>query len=390
MEHKKTFFGFTNILDAQKKPIVVSLDIHDSSSYMFSLNTITGEIMKDTNIVGTYKKTRKHLKNLGIKGKILILIEAGPHGFAPYRYFTKLGYTVKMIAPSSIPKKGKGKKTDRDDAINNLHYSLTSGLLRYINIPKEEDECARECMRVRQNTVYQITKVKQKIISLLKRQGVIYNLTKTNWTKTYYKWLDQVKLPYMIREVIDSHLSHIKLFEKDKERLWRNALSYIENHEEYWKFNIFYKFLPGIGPIGAVIMILEGADLNRFSHPKPLMSYTGLVPGKHQSGAKDPALRITKAGNKYMRTVLIGASKHYSDNRKLLSSKKLEVFPEILKEFLIRCQKRLSYRYRYLRNKGKHSNKVKTAVARELCGFFWEYVTKIIPEVDLTFLKKAA
>ena len=389
MKPKQVSIMYQNIKKTHQFPIVCSLDIHDSSSYMFTVNTQTGEILKDVNIVGSYKKVAKHLQKIGFKDSIMTILEAGPHGFAPYRYFTKIGYSVKIIAPSSIPRRNKKQKTDRQDAIDNLNYHF-SGVLRYVSIPGEEDECARECLRARYHVVHQVTKEKQKIIALLKRQGVIYNLTKTNWTRTYYRWLKGVKLNTFVRQVIDMRLCRLESLERERDALWKSIDSYVTNHPEYVELKRYYGLISGIGPVGSVTLILEGRDLNRFGHPVALMNFTGLIPGKHQSGSKDPVMRITKAGNKYMRTVLVGAAKHYCDYRLLHSKKKLNTFPPLLREFLLRCRDRLCTRYKTLRAKGKHSNKVKVAVARELCGFLWEYITQIIPQFQQYQVAKVA
>ena len=46
--------------------------------------------------------------------------------------------------------------------------------------------------------------------------------------------------------------------------------------------------------------------------------------------------------------------------------------PREIKELSWRAQNRLHRRYVKLKARGKHENKVKIAVARELCAFIWE------------------
>ena len=113
-----------------------------------------------------------------------------------------------------------------------------------------------------------------------------------------------------------------------------------------------------------------------------MMKYTGLIPGKYASGGKDPALKITKAGNKYLRTALVGIAKHYNDRRLLISKNKLSCYAEPLREFVMRCQERLYNRYKYLKAKGKHTNKARVALAREMCGYVWELINKVVPKLS--------
>jgi transposase len=39
-------------------------------------------------------------------------------------------------------------------------------------------------------------------------------------------------------------------------------------------------------------------------------AFLGLVPGRDQSGDTDKQLRITKAGNRYLRKLLVGCAQH--------------------------------------------------------------------------------
>ena len=60
---------------------------------------------------------------------------------------------------------------------------------------------------------------------------------------------------------------------------------------------------------------------------------------------------------------------------------------EPFKQFYNKMCKRLLSRYRHLRDAGKISNKAKTAVARELCGFLWELIVKVASKITKNDLK---
>ena len=259
-----------------------------------------------------------------------------------------------------------------------------------MNVPTEQQEDARECLRFRHSIVCEITTEKQRIHSLVKRQGKHYDETVSYWTKAHYRWLDKIDIAPCSRIVLDARLQNLRRLEenlKEAETALFTQVNAIPHLKRNWEY---YQLLPGFGPINALVMVLEAGDLNRFHHCKPFMSYTGLIPGRWQSGKKDPALRITKAGNKYIRTALVGAAKSYRDYRLLISTAKLKAMPKPQAEFIDRCQHRLNGRYRHLINQKKHSNKARVAVARELCGFVWEFYTSIIPQLEDAQLDKAA
>jgi transposase len=68
--------------------------------------------------------------------------------------------------------------------------------------------------------------------------------------------------------------------------------------------------IPGIGPITALSFILTIEDPKRFAKSRQVGAYLGLTPRKDQSGDTDKQLRITKAGNIYLRRLLVGSAQY--------------------------------------------------------------------------------
>lgn len=66
----------------------------------------------------------------------------------------------------------------------------------------------------------------------------------------------------------------------------------------------------GIGPLTALAFVLTIEDPGRFRNRRQVASFVGLVPKQQQSGKEDPQLRITKAGNEFLRRLLVGSA-HY-------------------------------------------------------------------------------
>jgi hypothetical protein len=53
----------------------------------------------------------------------------------------------------------------------------------------------------------------------------------------------------------------------------------------------------GIDTLSAMILLAEIVDFQRFTHPRELMAYLGLVPSEYSSGDRERRGAITKAGN---------------------------------------------------------------------------------------------
>ncbi len=68
--------------------------------------------------------------------------------------------------------------------------------------------------------------------------------------------------------------------------------------------------ITGVGTLTSLAFVLTLFDKGRFAHSRDVGPYLGLVPRQDQSGDRSPQLPITKAGNGYMRRLLIGSA-HY-------------------------------------------------------------------------------
>lgn len=66
----------------------------------------------------------------------------------------------------------------------------------------------------------------------------------------------------------------------------------------------------GVGPLTALAYVLTIEDAERFEDSRMVGPYLGLVPRRDQSGQTDKQLPITKAGNTYLRRLLVSGA-HY-------------------------------------------------------------------------------
>lgn len=66
----------------------------------------------------------------------------------------------------------------------------------------------------------------------------------------------------------------------------------------------------GVGPLTALTFVLAMEDPWRFEDPRDVGAWLGLVPHRDQSGISDKQLSITKAGNRYLRTLLVQCAQY--------------------------------------------------------------------------------
>jgi transposase len=66
----------------------------------------------------------------------------------------------------------------------------------------------------------------------------------------------------------------------------------------------------GVGVLTALVFVLTIEDKNRFAKSRMAGAFLGLRPRKSESCSEDPQLRITKAGDPFVRRLLVNAANH--------------------------------------------------------------------------------
>jgi transposase len=169
---------------------------------------------------------------------------------------------------------------------------------------------------------------------------------------------------------------------EDAEKRIGRLVEQIEPLLEQWSMAPVVKAIQamrGVAFINAVTIVAEIGDFARFSNPRQLMAYVGLVPSEHSSGDSVRRGGITKAGNGQARRALIEGAWTYRMQARV--SRKLhdriEDLPQRLRDTAWKAQVRLCGRYRRLVAKGKPRVVVTTAIARETIGFIWAIARQV-------------
>ena len=104
----------------------------------------------------------------------------------------------------------------------------------------------------------------------------------------------------------------------------------------------------GVAFLSAVVLVAEVGDFRRFTTPRQLMAWLGLVPSEHSSGAKVERGGITKAGNGRARRVLVEGAWSYRFPARVTSpiQARLDDAPEAVRAIAWKAQVRLCARFR--------------------------------------------
>ncbi len=365
MNDSKGFIG----LDTHKKTIAVAIasDGRDGEVRYF------GEIANDPVAV------EKLSHRLSAKYRELnFCYEAGPCGYGLQRQLAALGHECIVVAPSLIPVKTDRIKNDRRDAVA-LARLHRAGELTRIWIPDDAHEAIRDLVRARITAMETVRKFRQQLQGFLLRQGRIYP-GKTAWTRTHANWIRTLTFAHPAHyAMVHEHLEAIQEGLERQQRLEEKIDQVLPSWSLAPVVNAI-QALRGVSWLAAVILASEIGDFQRFTHPRQLMSYLGIVPSESSSGSVCRRGPITKAGSSRARRVLIEGAWAYRLPPRLSKKTTLQhvTQPKAVREIAWKAQLRLCARYRQMQARGKHKNVVVTAIAREMAAFIWA-IARMVP-----------
>lgn len=352
----------------------VGLDVHASSIAIavseggpLSKARDLGEIPHDV------PKLVRKLLSLAPAERLSVVYEAGPTGYGLCRELLARGIHCIIVAPNRVPQMpGPRIKTDKRDA-RHLAHQLRMGALSAITMPDLELEALRDLVRAREDALQHRRRLRQQLGGFFLRLGFRYEGSK--WTKAHHAWCAAQRLGARAQELARSHyLDQIVRLDREISELSEHiATIAAELHGVHGTLYRSLQALRGVSSIVSATIVCELGDLRRFETASQLMSYLGMVPREHSSGARTWRGSITKAGNPHVRRVLVEAV--WSARLRPAKSKQLlkrqEGLPSAVTDIAWNAQKRLHARYRRMRARGKPQNVAIIAMAREALGFVW-------------------
>jgi transposase len=248
---------------------------------------------------------------------------------------------------------------------------LRAGELDFIWVPDEIHEAVRDLVRARQAASFDVRKARQRIRSFLLKYNRHY--AKKAWGGQHREWLANQSFDHPAQQIAFSAYLRAETQAMARRAELDNQLREILPTWSMFPLVEALQALRGVALVISVCLVAEIGDMSRFKSARHLMAFLGLLPGERSSGAAVRPRGITKAGNNIARSHLLEAAWCYRVRAKIGSRlvRRDSSLPEIAKEIAWKAQVRLCGRYRRLMARGKKSQLVTTAIARELVGFIW-------------------
>jgi transposase len=316
---------------------------------------------------------RKLMKKLGKHENLLVCYEAGPTGYGIYRLLLSMDIECMVVAPSLIPKRsGDRVKTDKRDSTR-LAQLLRAGELTSVWVPDEDHEALRDLIRARHDAREDLQSSRQRLVHLLLRHEIRPPQGVRNWSVKHREWLKRLTFERASQRIVFQEYLHA-IYEVE-ERMKRLEAQIHEEaiQSEHAPVIQALQTLRGVAEVTAVTLVAEIGQFSRFSNPRQLMSYAGLVPKEYSSGSSRWQGSITKTGNSQIRRSIVEVCWSYRHRPSLKGEllKRQEGQDPEAKRIAWKAQHRLHMKYHRISAKGKGGKVAVVAVARELLGFIW-------------------
>ena len=368
-----------------KRIIRIGMDVHSTNYTLCAMEPIIGEddrIFATIDVLPDYKNILLFIENLKMKlgidneYDIQCGYEAGCLGYSLYNQLTAANVKCVILAPSTmLTPQGVRIKTDARDA-RMIAQCLSYGGYHAVYVPTEDDDSVKEYMRMRDDHKVALKRIKQQINAFCLRHGHQY--TQGKWTIVHLRWLKNLELPALYREVLNEYMTSYEEQTNKLERLDRRIEELATQKKYAEKVKKLVCFL-GIKTHTALSLIEETGDFTRFAKGNIYAAYLGLTPGENSSGSKTNRTSLSKAGNNHLRQLLVesagGICKGTIGRKtKALKARQNGNAADVI-AYADRANIRLRSRYYKLIRQGKARNVAVAAIARELACFVWGMMT---------------
>jgi len=280
----------------QDSRMTVGLDLSDRYTQVCVIDA-AGEVVEESRVQTKPETIRERFEG---RARMRIALEAGSHSPWVSRLLESHGHEVYVADSRRLPLISSSvSKDDRRDAEMLARLVRSDpALLSPIRHRPEQVQADRMTLQSRDALVQARTALINRVRGLVKPFGVKIARTSTRCFAT--KARDQI--PEQLREAVAPLLRVIE----DLSQEIRKSDRLVEKiARERYAVTEVLKQPDGVGTLTALAYAVTIVDPRRFPKSRAVGSYLGLRPRRSASGESDPQLRITKAGDPWMRRLLV-------------------------------------------------------------------------------------
>ena len=281
---------------------IIGMDLGDKTAHWALMFSDSNDIQEEGSVRMTAEALERKFSHMEAAR---IAIEVGQHSRWVSQVLSKCGHAVLVANARKVRFIYKNEmKSDRVDAQSLARIArLDPQLLSPIQHRSEASQADLARLHARDALVKSRTALVNHVRSVVKSFGA--RLPQCD-AETFHKHAPDA-LPEVLRpalmpvvEMIAELCKRIKCYDKEILRLCKD--SYIETG--------LFEDVNGAGPLLSLAFVLTMETPGRFSRGRDVGPFVGLAPGRDQSGDHDPQLGITKAGDPFLRRLLVQGAQY--------------------------------------------------------------------------------
>ena len=288
-------------MEAYQSDLVIGIDLGDKYGHACLINTKTGELSErrismTPNAVGKF---------FGRAEARLVAIEVGTHSRWISHTLEELGVPVIVANPRRVQLISKSdSKNDRTDAeLLARLAAVDPKLLAPIHHRSNRAQADLAMLKTRENLIKARTAMVNQVRGMTKSFGVrLKKCSAASFANRVCNDIPTVLVPAIspLLDAIESQTVLIRELDKQVKRL---------GEERYPETKSLLQ-IHGVGPLTALAFVLVIEDPFRFEKSRSVGAFLGLRPRQSDSGKIQKQLRITKAGDTFLRSLLVQCAQY--------------------------------------------------------------------------------
>lgn len=218
------------------------------------------------------------------------------------RQLAEIGHTVRLIPPQYVKPFVKRNKTDAADA-EAICEAVGRPNMRFVPVKTKEQQAILALHRVRSLVVRQRTAAINALRGLLGEFGLVAGkgIRQLGQLTERLAMADETVVPLEGREALRSLSKHIDGLSEKLNEIEKRIVEWHKTDPASQRL----ASAPGVGPITATAIVAAVGDGTQFKSSRHFAAWLGLTPRIRASGGKEKIGRISKGGDRYLRTLLI-------------------------------------------------------------------------------------
>ncbi|RVD67560.1 IS110 family transposase, partial [Mesorhizobium sp. M4A.F.Ca.ET.029.04.2.1] len=212
------------------------------------------------------------------------------------------GHDVRLLPAQYVKPYLKRQKNDAADA-EAICEAVTRPTMRFVPMKSPEQQSVMMLHRVRLMLNRQRTQISNALRAHLSEFGIVAPIGRNGIEQLLVVVNDEndARIPADARlclRMLEAQLRVVKAQILENDRRVRASARETELGRRLME-------IPGVGPLLASAFVATVADVHAFKSGRCLSAWIGLVPKQNSSGGKEKLGSISKAGNRYLRQLLV-------------------------------------------------------------------------------------